>query len=251
MGVFLTRRALVIGAAFSLVNAAGAHAETSGAAEVKKNFKSQFDTTPGTPTTKPVIAVPAPQEVVPPGEEQYFNPDLLPPAESETDFPVTPVKASIIPKQFRRQTVQYTGPEAAGTVVVDPHAHFLYFVLGGGQAIRYGVGVGRAGFEWSGDAEIRMKRKWPRWVPPREMVDRDQHAKDWVNGMPGGPGNPLGARALYLYSGGKDTMFRIHGTNEPTSIGKSMSSGCIRMLNEDVVDLFDRVEVGTKVVVRS
>jgi lipoprotein-anchoring transpeptidase ErfK/SrfK len=110
--------------------------------------------------------------------------------------------------------------------------------------------VGRDGFAWSGKAEIRMKRRWPRWVPPKEMVARDERARKWANGQPGGPGNPLGARALYLYAGGKDTLYRIHGTTEPESIGKSVSSGCVRMLNEDVADLFERVEIGTQVIVR-
>jgi lipoprotein-anchoring transpeptidase ErfK/SrfK len=96
-----------------------------------------------------------------------------------------------------------------------------------------------------------MKRRWPRWVPPKEMVERDERARKWANGQPGGPDNPLGARALYLYSGGQDTLYRIHGTNEPKSIGKSVSSGCVRMLNEDIVELFDKVKIGTKVVVRA
>jgi lipoprotein-anchoring transpeptidase ErfK/SrfK len=147
--------------------------------------------------------------------------------------------------------VEFDGFVKPGTIVVDPRAHFLYNVLGNRQAIRYGVGVGRDGFAWAGEAEIRMMRRWPRWVPPKEMVDRDKRAKKWVNGQPGGPGNPLGARALYLYSEGKDTLYRIHGTTEPQSIGKSVSSGCVRMLNEDVADLFQRVMIGTKVIVRS
>ena len=184
-------------------------------------------------------------------EEQYYDPALLPPPESEFDYPVEPVDPSLIDSVYRRQVVEFEGYEEPGTVVVDPKGHFLYHVLSDGKATRYGVGVGRAGFSWSGSAEIRMKRRWPRWVPPREMVDRDERAQKWANGQPGGPGNPLGARALYLYSGGKDTLYRIHGTNEPQSIGKSVSSGCIRMLNEDVADLFDQVEIGTKVIVRS
>ncbi|MFO1034788.1 MAG: L,D-transpeptidase [Hyphomicrobiales bacterium] len=138
-----------------------------------------------------------------------------------------------------------------GTTTVDPTQRFLFYVLGDGTAIRYGVGVGRAGFAWSGEAEIRMKRRWPRWLPPEEMTVRDVHAAEWVNGMPGGPENPLGARALYLFANGQDTLYRIHGTNDPSSIGKAMSSGCIRMLNEDVADLFDRVQIGTHVVVLS
>ncbi len=184
-------------------------------------------------------------------EAEYFDPELLPPPESEIDYAVEPVDPSLIKSLYRRQVVEFDNDEEPGTIVVDPKAHFLYHVRDDGQATRYGVGVGRAGFAWSGDAEIRMKRRWPRWVPPREMVDRDKRAKKWVNGQPGGPENPLGARALYLFADGKDTLYRIHGTNEPGTIGKSVSSGCIRMLNEDVADLFDAVEIGTQVVVRA
>ena len=115
---------------------------------------------------------------------------------------------------------------------------------------RYGVGVGRAGFAWSGAATVGMKRRWPRWVPPRAMVDRDPKARKWMNGQPGGPDNPLGARALYLFADGRDTLYRIHGTNEPHTIGKAVSSGCIRMLNQDVAELFERVMPGTIVQVR-
>ena len=183
-------------------------------------------------------------------EEQYYDPALLPPPESDFDYPVEPVDPSLIDSIYRRQVVEFDGFVKPGTIVIDPKEHFLYQALGNRQAMRYGVGVGRSGFSWSGNAEIRMKRRWPRWVPPREMVDRDERAQKWANGQPGGPGNPLGARALYLYSGGKDTLYRIHGTNEPQSIGKSVSSGCIRMLNEDVADLFDKVEIGTPVLVR-
>ncbi len=184
-------------------------------------------------------------------EEEYFDPDLLPPPESEIDYAIEPVDPSHIKSAFRRQVVEFDGLEDPGTIVVDPHEYFLYHVRDDGQAMRYGVGVGRAGFAWSGDAVIGMKRRWPRWVPPRDMVDRDERAKKWVNGQPGGPENPLGARALYLFADGKDTLYRIHGTNEPSTIGKSVSSGCIRMLNEDVADLFDAVEIGTQVVVRA
>ena len=185
------------------------------------------------------------------GEEQYYDPALLPPPESEFDYPIEQVDPSLIESRYRKQVVEFDGFVKPGTIVVDPKAHFLYQVRGNRQAMRYGIGVGRAGFAWSGKAEIKMKRRWPRWVPPREMVDRDERAQKWANGQPGGPDNPLGARALYLYAGGKDTLYRIHGTNEPESIGKSVSSGCIRMLNEDVADLFDQVEIGTQVIVRS
>ncbi|MFN4143520.1 L,D-transpeptidase [Aestuariivirga sp.] len=184
-------------------------------------------------------------------DEQYFDPALLPPPEAETDFPVTPIDPSSIPERFRPQLVDFDGPEDCGSLVVDPGERLLYQVLFRGQARRYGVGVGRAGFAWSGSAKIGMKRRWPRWVPPREMVDRDQNARKWVNGQPGGPTNPLGSRALYLFAGGKDTLYRIHGTNEPHTIGKAVSSGCIRMLNQDVAELFENVNVDTPVTVRA
>ncbi len=184
-------------------------------------------------------------------EEQYFDPALLPPPESEIDFPIEQVDDRQIKKRFRRQMVEFEGTEDPGTIVVDPDNRFLYHVLAYGTARRYGVGVGRAGFGWSGAARVGMKRRWPRWVPPREMVDRDERARKWVNGQPGGPDNPLGARALYLYANGVDTLYRIHGTNEPRSIGLAMSSGCIRMLNQDVAELFDNVIVGTPVIVRA
>ena len=174
---------------------------------------------------------------------------LFPPPESPVDFPIESTDMDIIPERFHRQEVAWEGVEAPGTIVVDPGQRFLYLVLDDGSALRYGVGVGRAGFGWYGDATIGMKRRWPRWLPPEEMVYRDAKAMEWMNGMPGGPENPLGARALYLNAFGADTLYRIHGTNEPKSIGKAMSSGCIRMLNEDVADLFERVPVGTKVVV--
>jgi lipoprotein-anchoring transpeptidase ErfK/SrfK len=174
---------------------------------------------------------------------------LYPPVESPIDFPIDLADADDIEEKFQRQIVPWEGPEAPGTIIVDPGQRFLYFVRDDGSAIRYGVGVGRAGFAWNGEAKVGMKRRWPRWLPPEEMVFRDAKALEWVNGMPGGPENPLGARALYLYANGQDTLFRIHGTNDPKSIGKAMSSGCIRMLNEDVADLFERVPVGAQVIV--
>lgn len=177
------------------------------------------------------------------------DPALIPPPESPIDHPVEHLDLEKIEPKFRRQIVTYDGFEEPGTIVVDPGERLLYLVQDNGTAIRYGVGVGRAGFAWHGDAYIGMKRKWPRWMPPDEMIVRDLKAATWANGMPGGPGNPLGARALYLHNNGEDTMFRIHGTIEPHSIGKAMSSGCIRMLNQDVAELFELVPVKTRVVV--
>ena len=174
------------------------------------------------------------------------DPNLLPPPSADQDFPIA-TYAQNLPPQFRMQQVTIGVQNPAGAIVIDPDNRFLYYMLGGDQAIRYGVGVGREGFAWSGDAYIGMKRKWPRWVPPESMVQRDPNARKWANGMPGGPDNPLGARAMYLFANGQDTQYRIHGTNEPSSIGHAMSSGCIRMLNEYVADLFDRTTVGTHV----
>jgi len=144
--------------------------------------------------------------------------------------------------QLRRRVVDYPSREAAGTIVIDTPNTQLYLVLGGGKALRYGIGVGREGFTWSGVKAIERKAEWPDWIPPAEMLERQPYLPRF---MAGGPGNPLGARAMYL--GG--TVYRIHGTNDPSTIGKRVSSGCIRMLNEDVTDLYTRVGVGTKVIV--
>jgi lipoprotein-anchoring transpeptidase ErfK/SrfK len=156
---------------------------------------------------------------------------------------------------WARKVVAYPSPEPPGTIVVDPGAHFLYLVQPGGQAIRYGVGVGAEGFGWSGLATIHNKQEWPDWYPPAEMLERKPELKPHMVqlqsglGMPGGPDNPIGARAMYLWQGNKDTLYRIHGTNDPTTIGTNVSSGCIRLTNEDVVDLYNRTPVGTKVIV--
>jgi lipoprotein-anchoring transpeptidase ErfK/SrfK len=144
--------------------------------------------------------------------------------------------------KYRRQTVEWRGPHQPGTIVIDTPSKFLYLVQPGGAALRYGIGVGRPGFEWSGMKTITMKREWPDWRPPAQMLQR---RPDLPRYMAGGPGNPLGATAMYLGS----SLYRIHGTNEPHTIGQSVSSGCIRMMNEDVVDLYNRVRVGTHVVV--
>jgi lipoprotein-anchoring transpeptidase ErfK/SrfK len=147
-----------------------------------------------------------------------------------------------MPARLKRQIVSYAGREAPGTIIIDTPNTYLYFVLGNGQAIRYGIGVGRDGFTWSGTQSITKKAEWPNWTPPSEMIARQPYLPRF---MAGGPGNPLGARAMYL--GG--TVYRIHGTNAPATIGTHVSSGCIRLTNEDVADLYSRVNVGTKVIV--
>jgi lipoprotein-anchoring transpeptidase ErfK/SrfK len=218
------------------------------------------------PVDRRVVALPlapTPEEDMPPDEAfadsglDGGDADLATmygPVEGER-FPVPAVKLSEINPAFRRKQVDYVTTEMPGTIVVDPQHHYLYLVQEGGQAMRYGVGVGREGFGWSGAATINSKQEWPDWYPPKEMVQRQPELKKALAqlqgglGMPGGPGNPLGARALYLWQGNKDTLYRIHGTVEPWTIGKSVSSGCIRMINQDVINLYQRVPVGTKVVV--
>jgi lipoprotein-anchoring transpeptidase ErfK/SrfK len=148
----------------------------------------------------------------------------------------------LVDPRYQRQTVDYDGPHAAGTIVIDTPAKLLYLVQPGRKALRYGIGVGRPGFEWAGIKTVSMKREWPDWRPPAQMLKR---RPDLPHHMTGGPGNPLGARALYLGS----SLYRIHGTNEPHTIGQAVSSGCIRMTNEDVIDLYNRVRVGARVIV--
>jgi lipoprotein-anchoring transpeptidase ErfK/SrfK len=156
---------------------------------------------------------------------------------------------------FRRKEVDFATREPRGTIIVDPSEHFLYFVEADNRAMRYGVGVGSEGFSWSGVAKVHDKQEWPDWYPTPEILQRRPEVIPHLTqlqsgvGMPGGPDNPLGARALYLWQGKKDTLYRIHGTNEPWTIGGNVSSGCIRLTNEDIVDLYDRTPIGTKVVV--
>jgi lipoprotein-anchoring transpeptidase ErfK/SrfK len=190
---------------------------------------------------------PAPVQRMPPTLTQPIS---MPPMSMQA-FPMPETTASVpqaaeapdeIDPRYLKQEVGYAGSEPAGTIVVDTRERFLYLVEGGGRALRYGVGIGRPGFGWNGVKTISMKREWPDWRPPDEMLKR---RPDLPGFMAGGPENPLGARALYLGS----SLYRIHGSNEPWTIGTEVSSGCIRMRNEDVIDLYDRVKVGTKVIV--
>jgi len=148
-----------------------------------------------------------------------------------------------LPSELRRQSVSYRTEQPPGTIIVNTADRYLYLIMGNGIAMRYGVGVGRDGFQWGGIQKISLKREWPDWVPPPEMIARQPYLPRW---MAGGPGNPLGARAMNL--GG--TVYRIHGTNAPETIGQAVSSGCFRLVNEDVIDLYSRVPLGTKVMVQ-
>jgi len=170
-------------------------------------------------------------------------------------FPIAAVDLTKIDPAFLRKEVEYATPQAPGTIVVDPASHYLYHIQPGGRAIRYGVGVGKQGFEWSGVATINSKQEWPDWYPPSEMVERRPDIKPQLVqlqsglGVPGGLTNPIGARGLYLWQNNQDTLYRIHGTTEPHTIGQSVSSGCIRMINQDVIDLYNRTPIGTEVLV--
>lgn len=188
---------------------------------------------------------PQPRQAAPPptyyqdprqGRPQVYA-NVAPSADPSLERPGPPIDP-----RYLRQEVEYTGTEAPGTIVIDTPNKFLFLVEPGGRAVRYGIGVGRQGFTWSGVHTVSAKKEWPDWVPPDEMLQRQPYLPHF---MAGGPNNPLGARALYLGS----TLYRIHGSNEPWTIGQNVSSGCIRMRNADVIDLYTRVKVGTKVVV--
>lgn len=165
-------------------------------------------------------------------------------------FPVPAVDLSQIEPQYLRTEVEDQTGEAPGTIVVETSQRLLYLVHENGRATRYGIGVGRDGFRWSGRAVVGRKAAWPTWTPTRQMMQRQPETREYAAGMPGGPNNPLGARALYIYQDGRDTLYRLHGTNENWSIGRAVSSGCVRLLNHDIIDLYRRCPVGTRIRVR-
>ncbi len=175
-------------------------------------------------------------------------------AVTDAGYNVPAIPISKIDKRYHRQIVRYNSGEKPGTIIVDTPNRFLYYVLPGRKAVRYGIGVGREGFAWQGNAYIAWKQAWPKWTPPKEMVERQPKLRKFAeNGQPGGLTNPLGARALYLFNeDGQDTLFRLHGTPEWKSIGTAASSGCIRLMNQDIIDLYDRVRPGkqAKVIVK-
>jgi len=177
------------------------------------------------------------RQIAPPDVSPASSPRLQSAPDDENENPQ-------LPARLQRQIVNFPSHEAPGTVIIDTANTFLYYVLGSGKAIRYGIGVGREGFTWSGVKSVARKAEWPDWYPPAQMIVRQPYLPRMVAG---GPGNPLGARAIYI--GG--TEYRIHGTNDPTSIGKRASSGCIRLVNDDVIDLYNRITLGARVIVLS
>jgi lipoprotein-anchoring transpeptidase ErfK/SrfK len=170
-------------------------------------------------------------------------------ARQDGSFAIPAIPLERLPTEYRRQTIYYPSDESPGTVIVNPAARHLYLITGKNTAVRYGISVGKAGFEWSGVAAVTSRKPWPTWTPPPEMIARKPELIEWEKGQPGGPTNPLGARALYLTTDGVDYGYRIHGTPEWQSIGSNASSGCIRMINQDIIDLYGRVPDGAKVVV--
>ncbi|WP_253944407.1 L,D-transpeptidase [Pseudogemmobacter hezensis] len=169
-------------------------------------------------------------------------------ARSDGTYTVPALPVDQIPAAYRRQVVDYPSDLPPGTIVIDPTPRFLYYVLGKGKALRYGIAVGAEGFGWSGESIVSNKRQWPTWTPPAEMIARKPSLEKWRKGQPGGPTNPLGSRAIYLTSNGRDYGYRIHGTPEWKTIGRNASSGCFRMINQDVMDLYERVKGGERVI---
>lgn len=162
-------------------------------------------------------------------------------------FPIPAARIDRLDPRYYRQVVDDPTGARPGTVVVDTPNRFLYWVLEGGRAMRYGVGIGRDGFTWGGSGSIAYKRAWPRWTPPAEMIARQPELERYRNGMEPGLGNPLGARALYIFQNGRDTLYRLHGTMEAETIGKAVSSGCVRLLSQDIIDLYERVPSGSPI----
>jgi len=211
----------------------------------------------GGTTPRPTItgAMPfGPEPRFPPFSEMYGQ-------KNDDGFTIPAIPYERVPERYLRQVVRDTTGEKPGTVVVETRNHYLYLTLGNGNAIRYGVGLGRDGFDWWGRAEVGRKARWPRWFPPAEMIDREPDLEKyrasynastgiWEGGMEPGIMNPLGARALYVYQDGKDTLYRLHGNPVWSSIGQSVSSGCVRLMNQDAIDLHSRVPEGTPIVVR-
>jgi lipoprotein-anchoring transpeptidase ErfK/SrfK len=181
------------------------------------------------------------------GRAQYGAPfdlrNMLPTIEDAEPGREPPPEAKVLPEVYRRQPVFYRTNEAPGTIIIDTSERFLYLIQPNNVALRYGIGVGRDGFQWNGLLKITRKAEWPDWTPPAEMIERQPYLPRF---MAGGPGNPMGARALYL----GNTVYRIHGTNQPETIGHAVSSGCFRLVNEQITDLYERVPVGTKVIVQ-
>ena len=228
----LSRRSALIGLGSVSVFAAAGCTRTLDFSEIKVD-----DFTTG--SIRPRISV----------DKQVTRPDVMYASFTDDGFTLPAIPYDKVQPQFRRQIVVDPTGEAPGTIVVRLQEKHLYYVQPGGDAIRYGVGIGREGFLWSGRANIQYGKKWPTWTPPAEMIKRKPELEKWRGGQPGGLENPLGARALYIYKDNQDTGFRVHGSPEWWTIGQAMSSGCVRMINQDVIDLYSRVSGKPPIVV--
>jgi len=233
----LSRRAVLSGAgAMALLGLAGC--STTDTLDLPQ-MQLDNTVTGSVPPMRPAISV----------DKNITGPDVMYASLTDGGFQVPEVPWQKVKPQFRRQIVVDKTGEAPGTIVVHLQERMLYLVQPGGDAIRYGVGIGKDGFRWSGRANIQYGREWPVWTPPPEMIQRKPELVKWQGGQPGGLTNPLGARALYIYQNGKDTGYRIHGSPEWWSIGQAMSSGCVRLINQDIIDLYSRVSRKNPVVV--
>ncbi|MDH6233675.1 lipoprotein-anchoring transpeptidase ErfK/SrfK [Mesorhizobium soli] len=229
--VMISRRAALIGLGSALLGTAGCSPSMDLASVQVDDFT--------TGSIRPRISV----------DKQVTSPDLMYASFTDSGFKLPEVPFAKVDPKFRRQIVVDPTGERPGTIVVHLQERFLYLVQPGGDAIRYGVGIGKEGFVWSGRANIQYKKEWPTWTPPSEMIGRKPELEKYRGGQPGGLTNPLGARALYIFKDGHDTLFRVHGSPEWWSIGTAVSSGCVRMINQDVIDLYSRVLPGTPIVV--
>ncbi|MFD0917448.1 L,D-transpeptidase [Pseudahrensia aquimaris] len=184
-------------------------------------------------------------------EPQTFDYPSIYAAKNDDGIQISAFDYTKMSPRYLRQQVRYFGPERPGTIVIDAKRKHLYLVERNGMAMRYGIAVGKEGYGWTGNSVLQWKQKWPTWTPPKEMIERKPELAKYAEGLKGSPANPLGARAMYLFKNGKDTLYRIHGTDKPFSIGKAASSGCFRMINQDVIDLYDRVNRKASVQVRT
>ncbi len=228
-------------------------------ADIRQNPNEEHETRDGLPTRRALITgmlsltvagcAGSAREFQTAGSAPRSSARRLYAARPAEPYPIPAVDVSQIHPRYYRQAVDYPSRERPGTVIVDTQERFLYVVQAGGTAMRYGIGIGRQGFSWNGRARVGDKQEWPKWFPPKEMREREPELEKYANGMEPGLQNPLGARAIYLYEGRKDTLYRLHGTMEVHSIGRAVSSGCIRLLNQDVIDLYERVPLEATVVV--
>ncbi len=242
----LVRKASILSVLAAALIASGCTSNTSGSSTHGGMIASQMPNSPfGDPGSRARNQAYASRP-----QPQQFDYNSIYASVADGDVTIRAFNHNKMNSKYLRQQVRYFGSEAPGTIVIDVSGPFLYFVQSRGMAMRYGIAVGKEGFGWTGTANVQRKTTWPTWTPPAEMIQRSPKLAKFAQGMPGGADNPLGARAIYLYKNGKDTLYRIHGTTKPFSIGRKASSGCFRMINQDAADLYARVSPGANVFVK-